>query len=148
MCIAKFVKFIRFSACLVLFLVPYRSAKRDEKTKYHTKDSLLKAKVVDGKQHEAIPDATRDLKRKFKYVSMDDLMRTTLLTDFMEKIGKKKPQWDITDIGGSLRAVLIQQSTVMAFSKFIIHQVTANRQEMTKGVKNELTCKLACSLCV
>ena len=97
---------------------------------------MLKSKMVNGKQHEQLLEETRLLKRRYKYVCMEDLITTTFLTEFMKKVGMVYPVWNMSDIQGSLTLVVAWQSKVVALSRYVIHNVTANRQEMTKAVKN------------
>ena len=98
--------------------------------------------MVDGRQHENLLEETRVLKRGYKYVCMEDLIRSTFLMQFMMKVGVVCPVWELTDIQKSLSLVVAWQSRVVPFARYVIHNVTANRQEMTKAVKNVIKGKV------
>ena len=116
-------------------------AKRDQ-ARCHTRDDLLKHKVLNSKQHELALEAAKDLKRNYKYIGVTELIETTILTEFMKKLGIPEPVWDPNDTASSLKRVLLWQSKVPAIAKFMQHIVGARRQEITKATKGELACKL------
>ena len=112
-----------------------------DRSKYHTRGDLLKAGVINYAQLDKVTVATRELKQRSKFLSNEQLQTTDVLENFMDALGFPKPQWNPRAIKESLDAVLHWNDRVIPLSKYILHNVTANRQEMTKNVKAELISK-------
>lgn len=120
---------------------PCGAVAKSSTARFHTRDDLLKNNLINSKQHEALLEVTRNLKRNYKYVSYKELIESTLLTDTLVKVGFTKPTMIQNDLKRSLDAVLLWQNRLIPFAKYVIHVVTGNRQEMTKIVKGEYMSK-------
>jgi hypothetical protein len=105
---------------------------------------LLKHGVIVGSQMEKLVEATRQLKQRYKFVTPENLRTTNLLTEFMEDIGEEMPTWNAGRVQESLEGELKWIEKQWPLSKYILHCVSANRQEMTKCVKLQIKCMLWC----
>jgi hypothetical protein len=106
-----------------------------DKRKYHTKSDLTNAEVITHVQKEKLGAAVNEVKRTCKYISIQTLQTTNILTTFMEKLCIKPPTWDPHRVGDSLVEVAKWQNKVLPLSKYILHAVTTNRLEMARNVR-------------
>jgi hypothetical protein len=95
-------------------------------------------------QMEKLMEATRRLKQKYKYITPENIRTTGLLTEFMTELGEVVPPWTPLRAQESLDAVLQWNSKAWPLAKYILHCVSANRQDMTKCVKKQIKCKFLC----
>jgi hypothetical protein len=126
---------------LHFFIISILTAIND-KNRYHTKDDLLKYGVVVNSQLDKLVEATRQLKQRYKYVTAENLQTTGLLTEFMAQLGEVLPTWNPLRMKESLEEILRWNSKAWPLSKYILHCVSANRQDMTKNVKAQIRCEL------
>jgi hypothetical protein len=114
----------------------------NDKSRYHTKDDLLKYGVIVHSQVDKLVEATRQLKQRYKYVTAENLRTTGLLSEFMAQVGEVMPTWNPLRMKESLEDSLRWNSKAWQLSRYILHCVSANRQDMTKNVKAQIRCEL------
>ena len=120
----------------------YLTACYDNTTKFHSRDDLLRNKVVNIRQFDKIPDAVKNFKAKVKYLTPEDLQKSTILPNFFRDIGMGIPTWDPKAPKRSLAIMNQWMGKVGPASKFILFHVAANRNDMTKSIKAVMKSKL------
>lgn len=103
----------------------------------------MKFGLIVNSQMDKLTEATKRLKQKYKYISPEQLQSSAVLTDFMIEVGETIPAWRPLQVQESLKEVLHWNSKVGPISKYIMHNISANRQDMTKNVKGQILGKLA-----
>lgn len=124
--------------CIYGLVLTLRIPASTDHNRYHTRDDLLKHGVVNNEQHSKVTGATKEFLSKCKYLDGIKLQKTTILTEFMDKIGVPRPKWDPESPLDGFGSVNHWVSKVLPLSKFLKHSIVSHRQEMVKAVKKEI----------